>query len=81
MPDAFSQLLFASFDGIQFPVRKVNVKGGIRHHNHEFPKAPGAALEKLGRRPYMISMSPVFYNNLLTPWDYTLWPADLAGRL
>lgn len=78
MSDAFDQLLFASFDSIQFPVRKVTVKGGIREHSHEYPKVPGAASEKLGRKLYTISMNGPFYNNLLPPWDESLWPGALS---
>lgn len=77
MADSFSQILRASFDGIEFPVRKVTVRGGIRQHDHEFPKAAGAATEKLGRKLYVINMSAVFYDNLLPPWDNSLWPANL----
>lgn len=76
--DAFDQLPRAAFDTITFPVRKVTVRGGIRQHDHEFPKAPGAAPEKLGRKLYTISMSAVFYNNLLPPWDEGLWPGSLS---
>jgi prophage DNA circulation protein len=76
--DAFDQLLHASFDFIEFPVRKVTVKGGIREHDHEYPKVPGAAAEKLGRKLYTISMSVPFHNNLRPPWDESLWPGALS---
>lgn len=56
----FDGLQRAQFGGIFFPVEEVSLIGTQRHHIHEFPHTPGGALEKLGRRPYIIRIVPVF---------------------
>ncbi len=79
--DLFAQLPPASFDYIPFPVTKVTVKGGLRHKVHEYPKSPGGAPEKLGRKLYQISMHAIFDEALLAPWNQGaehLWPGQLA---
>ncbi len=78
MPELFWQLPHASFGAIQFPVTKVSVKGGARQHTHEYPKSPGGAPEKLGRKLYTISIDAVFDAGLLPPWDENLWPGALS---
>lgn len=52
----------ASFNGIEFPIARVAVKGGIRHHLHEFPHSPGGEVEKMGRKLYAISMTAFFHD-------------------
>lgn len=52
----------ASFGGVSFPILRVSVKGGIRHYEHEFPHSPGAEIEKMGRKPYTVSMSAFFHD-------------------
>lgn len=49
-----------AFDAIEFPVEDHSIKGGARHHVHEFPRVPGGAVEKLGRSVYRISCSAIF---------------------
>jgi prophage DNA circulation protein len=66
----------AGFQGLEFPVEKVAVRGGIRYHLHEYPHAPGAALEKLGRKPYEITMVANFQTTF-AKWP-GLWPKRLA---
>lgn len=78
MADVFWQLPPASFNKIKFPVTKVSVKCGTRHHVHEYPKAPGGAPEKLGRKLYTIQMHAIFDVGLLPPWDENLWPSALG---
>lgn len=78
MADAFDQLPRASFDFIKFPVTKVQVVGGLRDHVHEYPHSPGGSPEKLGRRLYTFKLSAIFHDNLLPPWDESLWPGDLS---
>ncbi|KAK4045222.1 hypothetical protein OUZ56_032630, partial [Daphnia magna] len=46
-----------AFAAIEFPVEDWSIKGGVRHHVHEFPRVPGGAVEKLGRSVYRISCS------------------------
>ncbi len=57
----FDKLLRASFDGIEFPWTEVDVSGAIREHEHEYPHAPGAALEKLGRKLYEVRFKCSFH--------------------
>lgn len=66
----------ASFKGLEFPVESVRVRGGIRDHLHEYPHSPGAANEKLGRKPYEIEMVSNFQTTF-AKWP-GLWPKRLA---
>lgn len=77
MPSVFRELQRASFDGIEFPISRCEVIGGLRDHVHEYPHSPGGAPEKLGRRLYTIRMSAVFDARLLG-YNENLWPGDLA---
>jgi hypothetical protein len=56
-----------SFNGVEFPYDSYTVAGGIRRHKHEFPHSPGAAVEKLGRELYEISVSVNFTGGLIAP--------------
>ncbi len=78
MAELFWQLEHAAFDFIPFPVTKVVVSGGMRSHTHEYPKSPGGAPEKLGRKLYTIKMSAVFDAFFLPPWTDDLWPGALS---
>lgn len=62
----FDGLQRCQFGGIYFPVEEVSLIGTQRHHIHEFPHTPGGALEKLGRRPYIIRIVPVFDDGITT---------------
>lgn len=66
----------ASFQELEFPVESVDVRGGIRTHLHEYPHWPSAALEKLGRKPYEITMVSNFQTTF-AKWP-GLWPKRLA---
>lgn len=44
-----------SFAEFKFPVKRVSIKGSLRHHVHEYPHSPGGALEGLGRRLYEVT--------------------------
>ncbi len=57
----FDQLQRASFGGIEFPYKELDIAGAIREHEHEYPHAPGAALEKLGRKLYEIRFKSPFH--------------------
>lgn len=52
----------AAFAGIEFPYETIQIKGGIRHTLHEFPHAPGAELEKMGRRAYVVTFRTYFHD-------------------
>lgn len=67
----------ASFAGIEFPISKCRIIGGLRDHVHEYPGVPGGAIEKLGRKLYVFEMDALFHDTLL---DYGpgLWPANLS---
>jgi len=51
----------AAFDGIEFAYIDVAVKGGTRFAVHEFPHSPGAEIEKMGRRPYIVIFTCTFH--------------------
>lgn len=50
-----------SFKGIEFPYTNLSVKCGIRYAQHEFPHAPGAEIEKMGRKAYIINVVGMFH--------------------
>lgn len=52
----------ASFEGKPFPMLRVSVRGAIRHYQHEFPHSPGAEIEKMGRKPYTVTMTAYFHD-------------------
>lgn len=73
---AFDRLQRAAFARIEFPIEEVTVSGAIREHEHKYPHAPGAALEKLGRELYEIRMRAQFHDSFK---GYpNLWPGSLA---
>ena len=59
-----------SFDGVEFPIIRLDVIGGLRDHLHEVPHADGAIPEKLGRKLYVIRVKAIFDEGIQTP--YTL---------
>jgi prophage DNA circulation protein len=66
----------AAFNGVEFPVERVRVQGGIRDHVHEYPHVPGGDPEKLGRRLYEIEMDANFQAEAKAYPN--LWPGRLA---
>lgn len=81
----FDNLPRASFNGVEFPVESVRVKGGLRHHVHEYPHIDGGDLEKLGRRLYEVEMRATFQtiiaangNSGFGSWGGSLWPGRLS---
>lgn len=80
MPSALDQLKRMSFDNLAFPIIGGEIKGAQRYALHEFPHAQGAAIEKMGRRAYEISVEALFDEKLLgeDPEDLPLWPDRLA---
>lgn len=60
MATAFSKLKRASFEGIEFPVRRMSVRGALRYHVHEYPHAFGGAFENLQRKLYETKMTCPF---------------------
>lgn len=71
----FDSLQRASFDGVEFPIEEVSLKGGIRDHVHEYPHRDGGKTEKLGRRLYVVRFMTRFEANL--PGYPNLWPTSL----
>ncbi|WP_394849704.1 DNA circularization N-terminal domain-containing protein [Pendulispora brunnea] len=64
----------ASFAGIRYPLESQKIRGGVRHHVHEYPHAAGGAPEKLGRSLYRVSQTAVFLDTFrrypkLYPYD------------
>lgn len=53
---------FASFDGDNFPYSLISIKGGMRHHVHEYPHSPGGDVEKMGRKLYVFRFRIPFHN-------------------
>lgn len=43
-----------SIDGIVLPYKEIEIRGGIRHHEHEYPHVAGGLAEKLGRKLYEV---------------------------
>lgn len=73
----FDTLQRASFDGLDFPVKSVSVKGRYRHEEHEYLRVPGAVIEKLERAVYNIEIQAVFDTNVK---GYgRLWPDVLTA--
>lgn len=68
----FDDLQRCGFDGLQFPIRKISIRGRYRHHAHEYLRVPGAIIEKLERAQYDIEIDACFDANIK---GYgTLWP-------
>jgi len=59
----FDELQPASFAGLGFAVTRWSVKGGYRHHLHEYPGSPGGQDEGIGRRSYTVEYDAVFSAN------------------
>lgn len=74
---ALDQLQRASFLTVEFPIKRCTVRGGLRDHVHEFPKAAGGAPEKLGRKLYEIAMDAIFVDTFRS-YGADLWPGNLA---
>lgn len=77
MAAAFDTLQRASFADLPFPVREIEVIGGLRDHVHEYPHSPGGAPEKLGRKLYEFHFVAPFLNTFKAYPD--LWPDTLAA--
>jgi prophage DNA circulation protein len=77
MPTYLQTLPKARFDGIEFPVKRYEVSGGIRKHTHEYPHSPGGAIEKLGRSLYKFSFTAIF-DVRLSGYGDNLLPGDLS---
>ena len=74
---AFQQLDKFSFDGIAFPIKGLEVAGGLRDHVHEYPHSPGGAPEKLGRKLYTIRVTGIF-DTRVTGYGENLWPGSIG---
>jgi hypothetical protein len=57
---ALDDLPRASFARIEIPYENRSIQGTIRDYHHEYPHAPGADPEKLGRRLYVVRLSGHF---------------------
>jgi prophage DNA circulation protein len=66
-----------SFGGLDFPVKSIRIRGGLRDHVHEYPHTPGGAPEKLGRKLYEIEVDSSFHTTYRA-WP-GLWPEKLAS--
>lgn len=60
----FDTVQRASFNGIEFPVKTIAIKGRYRHAEHEYLRVPGAVIEKLERSIYDIEMTAPFDVNI-----------------
>lgn len=72
---ALDNLPRASFDGVEFPIENRSAKLVARHHVHEFPKMPGGAVEKMGRKVWEFTISAPFHATILGYTD--LYPGAL----
>jgi len=73
---ATSSLPKCAFGAIEFPYKRIAIKGGVRDHVHEFPHADGGAPEKLGRKLYTFSITTCFYDQAVG-YRKPLWPDAL----
>lgn len=60
----FDEYERAGFSSIQFPIKSVKVRGGIREHTHEWRYVPAGEIEKFGRKPYVIEMQAAFHTTI-----------------
>lgn len=65
----FDQVQRCSFGGIDIVVDRIEIRGGIRHHVHEYPHQGGGKPEKLGRKLYQFRVSAVFDENIFSYTD------------
>lgn len=72
----FDTLQRASFEGFEFPISEVRIKGSYRKFEHIYLRVPGAVLEKLERGLYMVEMKAHFDVNIKGYPD--LYPAGLS---
>jgi len=52
----------AQFGDYAFPYSQITIKGGIRHHVHEYPHSPGGDVEKMGRKLYTFRFRVPFHD-------------------
>lgn len=62
MADFYATAPGWSFSGLRFPAKWWKISSELRNHVHEYPHAPGGALEKLGRKVVRISVKAMFHN-------------------
>lgn len=67
----------AAFNGIEFPITEVTVKGGIREHTHEFAHSDEWEDETLGRKPYIVTMHIAFHDITDGTTRPDLWPHSI----
>lgn len=79
MANAFEQFRDASFGGFRFPWKTYDIRGGIRDHVHEYPHVHGGDPEKLGRKLYEISFTPIIQAGLIPRRYQHLFPATLQN--
>jgi hypothetical protein len=60
----FDSLQRCGYDGLQFPIKSISIKGRYRHHEHEYLRVPGAVIEKLERALYNIEIQACFDTNV-----------------
>lgn len=77
MPNAYAELRDASFEGIRFPWKTYEVKGGIRDHVHEYSHQAGGDPEKLGRKLYEVGFSPIVHVGLIPREYQDFFPSKL----
>ncbi len=61
---AFDSAQRGGFNGVQFPVKQISIKGRYRHAEHEYLRVPGAVIEKLERAIYNIEITAAFDTNI-----------------
>ena len=48
-----------AIDGVVLPYKRISIRGGVRHVEHEYPHVDGGLAEKLGRKLYEIDVDLV----------------------
>lgn len=74
---AIDQLAKLEFGGIAIPYTKIDVRGGLRDHTHDYPHVKFGQNEKLGLKNYEITIEAPFLDNLLSAKWKNLYPNDL----
>ena len=78
---AIDKLAKLEFAGIAIPYTKIDVRGGLRDHTHEYPHVKYGQPEKFGLKNYEITIETPFLDNLLSSKWRNLYPNDLNALI
>lgn len=78
---AIDNLAKLEFAGIAIPYTKIDVRGGLRDHTHEYPHVKFGQPEKFGLKNYEITIETPFLDNFLSSKWRNLYPNDLNALI